>query len=152
MQRVMGGLAALAMIATAGPAAAESWRRTAWSGAAPDRAVYLVDTDSIVRTGDTVRFRTTTIWEKLAAPRDFDRSIAEREGNCATGSSGILRTSYYAGGRIVRQNAAAGLLRTHAPGSLMAQVLNAVCGKAGYQSGRIADPEREVRTWLSANR
>ncbi len=151
----MKGVAGLLMGAAlfvAGPAAAESWRMAGYGGEAPQRSVYLVDTDSISRIGDTVRFRSSTIWESFTPDRDFNKSITTREASCGQKSSLIVTNSFYADGVLVSTDDNRGTMITHAANSLMRGVLDAVCGDGSYDTDKLPDAEAAVRAWLSANR
>jgi hypothetical protein len=90
-------LAATALIA-ASPAAAQTWRIASTGGTAPGRSVYFVDLSSIQRTGSTVIFTTSTIFEGITADRDWDRSVTKRKGDCTAKSSQILQNTFFDGG------------------------------------------------------
>lgn len=145
---VAAGMIAGAMLLAASPAAAQSWRMAGYGGQAPDRSVYIVDTDSISRIGDTVRFKTSTIWEIFEPDRDFNRSITQREGSCATKSSAIVTNNFYADGKLVSQQTTRGQMVTHGANSLMRAVMDAVCGDDSYETDVLVDAEATVRAWL----
>ena len=140
-----------AMLCAAQPAAADNWRMSGYGGDAPQRAVYVVDTDSVVRDGDTVRFRTSTVWESYTDGRDFNKSVTQRQGSCSAKSSKIVVNSLYADGTLIDVDDAAGEVISHGPESIMRSVLEAVCGEADYETETIDDYEAALRTWLAEN-
>jgi hypothetical protein len=142
------GLAVVALCA-AQPAWAESWRVAGFGGDAPQRAIYVVDTDSIVRDGDTVRFRTSTVWEGFVEGRDFNKSVTQRQGSCSTKSSKIIVNNLYANGQLTDVDDAPGDMITHAADSLMRGVLDIVCGDAAYETDAITDYEATLRAYFA---
>lgn len=145
------GLFTTAILAAATPAAAETWRMVGNGGTAPQRSVYLLDTDSISRTGNKVRFRTTTVWEGVTDERDFDKSITMREGDCGTMSSKIVANSYYRNSMLQSSDDLEGSMLKHGETSLMYGVMDAVCRGVGFESGPLQNPEASVRSWFKTN-
>jgi hypothetical protein len=143
--------AAVVALSAAQPAWAESWRVVGYGGEAPLRAVFLVDTDSIVRQGDTVRFRSSTVWESYEDDNDFNKSITQRLGDCSTKASAILINDLFADGNLLRTDDESGEMITHGPDSLMRGVLDAVCGDAGYESDAVENYEPAIRQWFAEN-
>ena len=142
---------ALVLLALTGatPAFAQSWRVASLSGEKPDRTVYLLDADSIARSGDTVRFTTQSVFEKLTDTRDFDRSVTRREGNCTTMSSAIVENSYYAGGSYQNNDTTRGNMIAHKENTIMYSVLAQACGKKAMEQGVVANPEAAVRAYFA---
>ncbi|WP_109808700.1 surface-adhesin E family protein [Sphingosinithalassobacter portus] len=140
----IGSLAAL-------PASAQQWQVAKSSGHAPDRAVYLVDTASITREGDHVRFRSMTVWEQPTSNGeiDYNRSVTDREANCPRHATAILTNSYYLNGQLTASEEFDGTIQAHEPGSVMRAVVDLVCGTGSYQTRPLGDPEPMVRSWLS---
>ncbi len=140
----IGSLAAL-------PASAQQWQVAKSSGHAPDRAVYLVDTASIAHAGDQVRFRTMTVWEQPTSKGDiaYNRSITDRQADCARHGTAILANSYYLSGQLTASEEIDGAIQPHEPGSVMRAVVDLVCGTGSYQTRPLGDPEPMVRSWLS---
>jgi hypothetical protein len=149
MIRYARHLLVLLALTGATPAFAQSWHVAAMSGAKPDRTVYLLDTDSIARTGDMVRFTTQSVFEKLTDTRDFDRSVTRREGNCATMSSTIVENTYYAGGSYQNNDATRGNTIAHKENTIMYSVLAQACGKRQIEQGTVANPEAAVRAYFA---
>lgn len=140
------------MIAAASPAAAENWRMTGFGGEAPDRTVYLVDLDSISRIGNTIRFRTSTIWEAASSSNDFNLTLTQREGNCAKMASGVTVNEYYLDAELIDKDEEPTGQNVHSPESLIYATLAAACGDESYfESETLTDPEATVRAWLRDN-
>ncbi len=89
-------LALLPLLASQ-PAFAESWRLAAYSNNAPQLA-YLVDIDSVQRSGSTVTFRQQTVYERTTDTRDFDRTMTTRQADCGSNTS-FMRDSSLSGYR-----------------------------------------------------
>lgn len=139
--RVMLWMTAAAIAVTAAaPASAELWRLASEGGTAPDRSHVYVDVDSVRRSGDQVTFTSTTVYERIGGGRDYDRSWIQRRANCATMSSQMMVTSFYAGSRLVGTDRTLGDWLAHKPGSIGHGLLMAVCGQRGYRSSPVADP------------
>jgi len=133
-------LLALAGTVTAMPASAELWRLASDGGAAPDRMHYYVDIDSVRRNGDTVEYTTMTVYERISGDRDYDRSWIKRRGNCASMSSQMLVTSFYAKGKLLETDSTPDKWITHQDGSIAYGMLSAVCGKRAYRGNPTTDP------------
>lgn len=138
-------------IATASPAAAQTWMRAATSGDAPVRVWWLVDTDSIQRNGDSITLTMQSIFENTTDARNYDRSVLRREGSCTALSSTILEDHYYLRGTLVEHNTTRGPTVVHKPGTVMNHVMAAACGLRQYQAGPYADPETTMRGWFRTN-
>lgn len=151
MTRLTAMVLAGAALCAAQPAWAESWRMTGYGGDPPQRAVYVVDTESIVRDGDTVRFRTSTVWESYADGRDFNKSVTQRSGSCSGKASRIVVNSLYANGSLIDVDDTGGEMITHGPDSIMHSVLDAVCGEASYETEALPDYEATLRNWFAQN-
>lgn len=145
LKHVIGGAIGLSLAAAA-PAAAESWRVTGVGGEAPDRSVYLVDTDSIWRNGDKVRFKSMTIWEM--AENDTDRSITDRAADCKTRLASIEKNRFYLGSELQSEDGETKPAEAKAE-TMIGDVLDAVCGRLDYSSEAVADPVPAIRSWLS---
>jgi hypothetical protein len=141
------GLAASLMTAT--PAAAASWRVAAIGGDAPDRSVFLVDTESVRRNGESIRFWTQTIMERVDEERDWDRSVTLREGSCAEHSTAIIQNSFYRGGEHVETDRERLAPVFHQPGSMMHGVMETACGRRDYVTEGVGDPEPVVRAFFA---
>ena len=152
MRKLAAIVLAAAALGAAQPAWAESWQVTGNAGDAPQRAVYLVDTDSIVRDGDVVRFRTSTVWESMEGDRDFDKSVTQRQGFCSSKSSKIMLNYVYAHGSLLDVHDTPGEMVTHSPNSVIRTALDAVCGERGYESEPLGDYEGAVRAWFAETR
>lgn len=137
---IIGALSASILLAAAGTAS-EGWRFVD-TGSSNDGTVsaYYVDSYSVVRNGDKVRFRTTTIFNNTTADRDWDRSITTREGSCAAKASAILMNDYYRSGKLLEHNTDPGEVRTHSEGSMMHGAMSMVCGDEAYAGPVVADP------------
>lgn len=143
--RIVGSIGLLLALTAAAPPA-DGWRIADTGGSKPDRSAYFIDSYSVVRSGETVRFRTSTIFENLTDDRDWDRSITTREGNCTTKSSAIVENRIYAKGVLIDTMTTRGDTVTHGPQSLMRAVLNMVCGDEAYGGPVVADPLAAART------
>lgn len=140
------------MMAAASPAAAENWRMTGFGGDAPDRTVYLVELDSISRIDNTIRFRTSTIWESGSSSNDFDLTLTQREGNCAKMSSAVVVNEYYLDGTLIDRDDEPAEQSVHSPESLIYATLAAACGDEDYfESETLTDPVETVRAWFRDN-
>ncbi|WP_422060589.1 surface-adhesin E family protein [Sphingopyxis sp.] len=137
---IFGALSVSVLLAAAG-AAQEGWRLVD-TGTGNDGVVsaYFVDSYSVVRSGDTVRFRTSTIFNSTTDDRDWDRSITTREGSCAAKASTILSNDYYSGSELLEHNSDPGERRAHSVGSMMHGAMSMVCGDEAYASPVVADP------------
>lgn len=136
---IIGTLGLSVLLAAAG--AQEGWRFVD-TGTGNDgvSSAYYVDSYSVVRNGDTVRFRTTTIFNTTTADRDWDRSITTREGSCAAKASTILSNDYYYNGKLLEHDGNPGERRTHGEGSMMHGAMSMVCGDEAYAGPVVADP------------
>jgi hypothetical protein len=143
----VSALAAAGLFFIAAPAAAESWRVTGISGEAPDRAVYLVDVDSIRRNGDKVNFDSMTVWE--VADADMDSSRTQREGDCWTRMTFIVRNSFFLDGRLTSEEKEPTEPVEAKSETMMGDVLDAVCGRLDYVTDPVANPESFVRGWFA---
>lgn len=141
--------AALLALTAATPAFAQDWRVSAISGEKPDRTVYLLDAASIVHNGDTVTFTTQSIFERLTASRDFDRSVTKRRGTCSTMSSQIVENSYYANGSFQNTDSTPGNVIAHNEGTVMYDALAQACGKKAMEQDSVANPETTVRNYFA---
>lgn len=141
MVRTTGRIAAAALLLTATPAAAESWRLSGRSADGPGASVFLIDMDSIEREGDHVRFTTQSVYRSTTESRDFDRSIIERVGNCALGASIIVRGIYHRGNTVLDDNRWPGDIIKHSPGSLMESTLQVACGRIAPEGPVVANPQ-----------
>lgn len=130
----------------ASPATAGSWRVTGVSGEAPDRAVYLVDVDSIQRSGSKVNFNSMTIWELDDA--DMDSSRTARVADCSTRQHHIVRNSFYLAGKLTSEETEPTDSAIAAPDTMMGDVLDAVCGRLNYTTDASEDPEPLIRQWF----
>jgi hypothetical protein len=127
------------LIAAAG--APEGWRIVdTGSGSDGVISAYFVDSYSVVRNGDTVRFRTSTIFNTTTEDRDWDRSVTTREGSCAAKASAILSNEYYRGRKLIERSDERGERRAHSEGSMMHGAMNMVCGDEAYGGPVVADP------------
>jgi hypothetical protein len=143
-------LAATALIA-ASPAAAQTWRIASTGGTAPGRSVYFVDLSSIQRTGSTVIFTTSTIFEGITADRDWDRSVTKRKGDCTAKSSQILQNTFFDGGTEIDSSDEPGNMIVHGENSIMRGVLDAVCGDGTYDGAVVANPRVAATDWFSTH-
>jgi len=137
--------AAAMLLFTAAQAPDEQWRVAALGGDAPNRTVFFVDAARVERSGDRVRFWTQTIMESPPEPGAFDRSVILREGDCLAMSSAMLDSFFYANGRLIEQDSDRGESAVHPADSMMAGVMEAVCGSSDYSSEPIDDPESVTR-------
>lgn len=133
-------------LAAATQAAAQSWRVTGVGGEAPDRSVYLVDTSSIWRNGDKVRFKSMTIWEM--AENDTDRSITDRVADCASRMAHIETNRFYLDGDLQSEDGETKPAIANVD-TMLGDVLDAVCGRRDYITDAQADPEPAIRAWLA---
>lgn len=141
--------ALLLALTAATPAFAQDWRVTAMSGEKPDRAVYLVDSASVVRNGDTVNFTTQSVFERTTDVRDFDRSVTKCRGLCSTMSSAIAENSYYADGSFKNTDSTLGSTLAHKEGTVMYASMEMVCGKKPFTGDSITNPETAVRAYFA---
>jgi hypothetical protein len=131
----------------AAPATAGSWRVTGVGGEAPDRSVYLVDVDTIRRSGDKVTFDSMTIWE--VADEDMDSSRTQREGNCTTRMAFIIRNSFFLDGKLMSEEKEPTAPTEAKAETMIGDVLDAVCGRLDYATDADSDPEPSIREWLA---
>lgn len=143
--RIIGSIGLALALTAAAPLPADGWRMADTGGSGADRSAYFIDSYSVVRSGETVRFRTSTIFENITQERDWDRSITTREGNCTTKSSTIVENRIYARGALIETVTTRGNTVTHGPESLMRAVLNMVCGDEAYGGPVVADPVAAAR-------
>lgn len=141
----------LVLLAAAEPAAAQGWRRAAEGGDKPNRTVYFVDAGSIRRTGNTIRFWTTTVWEEMTADRDFNRSVTLRDGDCNEMTSAVVQNMFYDGTKLLETDTDPRQAVHHSPDSVMYGVLNIVCGRENYEAEGTTDPAAAARSWFQAN-
>lgn len=99
----------------------------------------LVDTDSIIRRGDTVFAVITTVATPQVAS-DWDRSVIRREIDCANSRSAMLERAFYRGSTLISREVAREPFDTHMNGSMMGGVLLTICGRREYLSGVLSDP------------
>lgn len=136
------------LLAGATPALAQQWHVASVSGDAPDRSVYFVDAN-FRRTGNVVRFSTQSVFESLTDGRDFDRSVTQRRGNCATMASTIMRNDYYVDGRLLSSDPAPGSEITHREGTILYGVMQIVCGTRQVDGEPVATPEANARAYFN---
>jgi hypothetical protein len=143
--------AAGAALLAASPAAAQQWRVVSVGGAAPDRAVYLVDVDSIEQRGDRLALRTMTVWETPAEAGNmrFNRSITTREADCKQHGTAMMANAYYLDGELLVSDTLSGKFSVHPNGSVMGDVVDAVCGNGEYITQGLSDPEGAIRAWFA---
>ncbi|MBN8844232.1 MAG: hypothetical protein J0H88_13405 [Sphingomonadales bacterium] len=136
---IIGALGLSVLLAAAG--ATEGWRFVD-TGSSGDgiASAYFVDSYSVARNGDTVRFRTSTIFNTTTEDRDWDRSITQREGSCAAKASTIVTNEYYRNGKLLDRDTNPGERRTHSAGSMMHGAMSMVCGDEAYGGPVVADP------------
>ena len=142
---MMSGVAVAMLLGMAAQAPDEQWRVAALGGDAPNRTVFFVDAARVERSGDRVRFWTQTIMESPPEPGAFDRSVILREGDCSAMSSAMLDSFFYANGRLIEEDRERGEATVHPADSMMAGVMEAVCGSSDYSSEPIDDPEGTTR-------
>ena len=147
--RAIAGLGLAVSLMSATPAMAANWRVAATGGDAPDRSVFLVDTESIRRNGDSIRFWTHTIMERVDNERDWDRSVTLREGSCADSSTAIVQNSFYRAGEHVETDRERLAAVFHQPGSMMHGVMAAACGRREYVTEGVSDPEPVIRAFFA---
>lgn len=112
---------------------AESWRAAAYSSS-PTPMVYFVDVDSVQRSGNKVTFRQQTVYSATSATRDFDRTVTTRDADCVAVTSSMRDSSFYVAGKFLDTEAGPGNVTTAQPGSILLQMINAVCGRVDYLS------------------
>jgi hypothetical protein len=139
---------AMLILTGAAPAFAQQWHVASVNGEAPDRTVYFVDA-AFRRTGTIVRFSTQSIFESLTDGRDFDRSVTQRRGNCATMSSAIMRNEYYARGRLLSSDPSPGSEIRHSEGTILYGVMQIVCGARALDGSAVATPEANARAYFN---
>ncbi|AMU93060.1 MAG: hypothetical protein KAF42_14100 [Sphingopyxis terrae] len=126
------------------PAFAESWRLAAYSSNAP-QLVYLVDIDSVQRSGTTVTFRQQTLYESTTDTRDFDRTMTTRQADCGSNTSFMRDSSFYVAGKYLDTEAGPSDSTTAQSGSVLRQLIDTVCGRSDYFSPILPAPESWVR-------
>lgn len=114
-------------------ALAETWRAAAYS-ASPTPMVYFVDIDSVQRSGNKVTFRQQTVYSATSATRDFDRTLTTREADCGAKTSSMRDSSFYVAGKYLDTEAGPGNVTTAQAGSVLLQMIDAVCGRADFLS------------------
>ena len=141
--------AAFAIFLLLVPAAAqaESWRLAGGGGQRPGRFISFIDSDRIVRTGDTVTF-----WEQqvLESPDRTGtvRQIVRYWANCRTKEHRGLDVSYFKADGRVNNYGADERSTIAAPGSVMASVIETVCGNRPLGEP-IPTPEATARAYWS---
>ena len=122
--------AAVALLAAA-PAAAENWVRIGGLEEAP-KGIF-IDADSIVRTGDRVRFKLERRWS-APRPEGWDREVYTGTASCADRKVAVLAISFHLADRTLmsmtyRENRAEAELAP--PGSLLGLAAAHVCAAPG---------------------
>jgi hypothetical protein len=135
--------AAIAALLIGSPAAAEAWYQAASNSA----AVMYVDTDSRSVRGDTIWVTVMTVALPQAV-NDWDQSIIRREISCRNGTSSMMARTFYRQGRAISSASNREPADSHAPGSMMRGVLEAVCGYRTYDAGPIRNPYAAAMTQL----
>lgn len=129
------------------------WRLASNAGAKPNRSLFYIDTASIRRDGDMIDFKSVTLYEGgTSSDRDYDRSLIQRHGNCATMSSQMIVAAFYAGDRLLESANASRQWLTHTQGSIIYGAMLAACGKRDYQTRQIDDPLGASRAFFAESK
>jgi hypothetical protein len=142
--RYLGAAIAVALL----PAAARppAWRLAATSHATDPADLYaanFVDTSSIRRKGDTVSYRSFTIWEQGFSSGDNARSW--RSADCRSHHYRLGPISYYKGTVAVESGT---LIPESSAGfeTAIYREIDAVCGAMPWLTRKVADPYARSRS------
>ena len=117
---------ALGLLAAAAPARAETWRASSSDG----NASAFIDADSIVRTGDQVRFRRELRWPEvrlLGNRLRYNRLLADYEGDCRAMTLRSLSVAAKLDDEVVLAGEGSGEIEQARPGSTAEVDLRSAC-------------------------
>jgi len=141
-----------AIVSTQGFAAsAQSWRLVDNIGDRPNRQTEWIDSDSLRRNGDIVRFSMQRVYETPQST-DVEGGVGLIEVNCVQATyQNPQIVLHYVGGQRITNTAGRGVVYDVSPGSVMHTALQMVCGRRAL--GLYAtDPRRASMAFWTTNR
>lgn len=135
--------AMIAALFSTSAAHAEQWRVTSLNTQSDGQIIMLVDQDSVKRTGKTVRANVMTVMELTSSLEDggFTVSVIDREVDCSGKRSRMMRSRYFHEGTLLEDSNSPTEWRSIGAGSMVEGVADAMCGRGGYMTDKITDPE-----------
>jgi hypothetical protein len=133
-------LAAASLGLSSWPAEGAAWRLAATGHldeAGNSYAATFVDTATIEREGDVVRFRTFIVWEENISSADNSRSLTSAD--CRDRGFQDLQLAYYKGNRLV-DGGTPNLRGTAVWESAFYRTIEAVCGRRAWLTKAVKDP------------